>query len=536
MNLIIPIILIIVSSLFGLPCDIYTNRSGKALYNGSVSSMAWTMGTDATTRGYRYTYDSFGRLTEAAYGEGASLSDNLHVTLDGNRVASVLEDADRVTYPGGMEYDGGKREQPMTYDNAGNLISDAGRRITSITYDINNNPRRIVFSNGGSSESVYSADGERLSVTNTTSVARAVSAMDADADADYDTDISGEDMMSLAATTVDKTEYRGMAVYKDNKPYMLLFRGGYVTFESGITFHYYTPDYLGNNRAVVNGTTGAIEQTVAYYPFGGVIADLGTGHSLQQYKFGGKELLTNNGLNEYDFGARRYYQAVPMFTQPDPFASKFPWLSPYAYCANNPVNVIDPDGKDIVVLNYGNFTKQHMAMLIQDSNGSWKYYSINGNNKYLSGHFTGGRPFNDVGVGAWRTPEEFLNSNYNQDLGDKAINDKSVNNYGFEEGYRIKSTPEQDGIMRERFRTFSESDYSLLKNNCTTIVQQVLFVADIPINNQNTEKIYGEVENLGKILLSIPDLTIIPSEAYKKIINANPNGNFVRKGINEDKK
>lgn len=90
--------------------------------------------------------------------------------------------------------------------------------------------------------------------------------------------------------------------------------------------------------------------------------------------------------------------------------------------------------------------------------------------------------------------------------------------------------------MRERFRTFSESDYSLLKNNCTTIVQQVLFVADIPINNQNTEKIYGEVENLGKILLSIPDLTIIPSEAYKKIINANPNGNFVRKGINEDKK
>ncbi|MDE6741456.1 MAG: hypothetical protein K2J58_03905 [Muribaculaceae bacterium] len=30
-----------------------------------------------------------------------------------------------------------------------------------------------------------------------------------------------------------------------------------------VTFHYYTQDYLGNNRAVINGSTGTIEQTVA---------------------------------------------------------------------------------------------------------------------------------------------------------------------------------------------------------------------------------------------------------------------------------
>ncbi|MDE6342065.1 MAG: hypothetical protein K2K93_07090 [Muribaculaceae bacterium] len=61
-----------------------------------------------------------------------------------------------------------------------------------------------------------------------------------------------------------------------------------------VTFHYYTLDYLGNNRAVINSSTGAIEQTVAYYPYGSVIADLGTNLSKQQYKFGGKELLTGN--------------------------------------------------------------------------------------------------------------------------------------------------------------------------------------------------------------------------------------------------
>ena len=111
-------------------------------------------------------------------------------------------------------------------------------------------------------------------------------------------------------------------------------------------FHYYTQDYLGNNRAVINGSTGAIEQTIAYYPYGAVIADLGTNPTKQPYKFGGKELITLNGLNEYDFGARNYYPAVPAFTRIDPMAEKYPWLSPYLYCANNPVNYVDPDGQE----------------------------------------------------------------------------------------------------------------------------------------------------------------------------------------------
>ena len=88
---------------------------------------------------------------------------------------------------------------------------------------------------------------------------------------------------------------------------------------SNMNFHYYTQDYLGNNWAVINVSTGTIEQAIAYYPYGGVIADLGTKPtSGQPYKFGGKELLTANGLNEYDFGARFYYSAVPHFTSLDP--------------------------------------------------------------------------------------------------------------------------------------------------------------------------------------------------------------------------
>ena len=131
---------------------------------------------------------------------------------------------------------------------------------------------------------------------------------------------------------------------------IVLFPGGYasVSGSSAVTSHYHTQDYLGNNRAVINGSTGAIEQLTAYYPYGGVIADLGTNQtSGQPYRFGGKELITANGLNEYDFGARQYYTAVPGFTKPDPLCEKYYWLSPYLYCGNNPVIAIDPYGCDI---------------------------------------------------------------------------------------------------------------------------------------------------------------------------------------------
>ena len=46
-----------------------------------------------------------------------------------------------------------------------------------------------------------------------------------------------------------------------------------------------------------------------------------------------------------DFGARFYDPATAIFLQQDPLAEKYYNISPYAYCANNPVNFVDPDGK-----------------------------------------------------------------------------------------------------------------------------------------------------------------------------------------------
>jgi RHS repeat-associated protein len=63
----------------------------------------------------------------------------------------------------------------------------------------------------------------------------------------------------------------------------------------------------------------------------------------QPYKFGDKELDQMHGLNHYDFSAR--YMDGIRFTSVDPLAEKKPWLTPYHYCSNNPINRIDPDGR-----------------------------------------------------------------------------------------------------------------------------------------------------------------------------------------------
>ncbi|MDR1370410.1 MAG: RHS repeat-associated core domain-containing protein, partial [Dysgonamonadaceae bacterium] len=108
--------------------------------------------------------------------------------------------------------------------------------------------------------------------------------------------------------------------------------------------NYYRQDHLGNNRIVAD-LYGNVEQSTQYYPFGMVMAE--TNRNKQAFKFGGKELDMMNGLNWYDFVARGYDPVTGRFLTIDPLAEKYPWISPYAYCMNNPVKFIDTDGRDI---------------------------------------------------------------------------------------------------------------------------------------------------------------------------------------------
>jgi len=63
---------------------------------------------------------------------------------------------------------------------------------------------------------------------------------------------------------------------------------------------------------------------------------------MPNYAFNAKELDDENGMYYY---SARYY-APPTFISRDPMFEKYPSISPYTYCANNPVMFVDPTGQE----------------------------------------------------------------------------------------------------------------------------------------------------------------------------------------------
>jgi len=131
---------------------------------------------------------------------------------------------------------------------------------------------------------------------------------------------------------------------------------GYSTSSHGVPhYHYYRKDHLGNNREVwrdsyTSGSTtyaAATERKTQYYPSGlPWKTNSGDTPESQPYKYGGKEFVEMHGLDEYDSEARWYYPAIMRTTTMDPLAEKYYNISPYAWCGNNPVKFVDPDGRE----------------------------------------------------------------------------------------------------------------------------------------------------------------------------------------------
>lgn len=352
----------------------YTDGCGTPLYNGSVSSMEWTMDTDTRLRGYKYVYDGLNRLVSAHYGEGTGLlsnpgryteecleytpvsmprrfkrhglkadgvygkTDNLHIGYDGMRPVDVLEDAPEVTRFGSMDFAGTTAQTSwLRWDKAGNLIADDSRRISYIRYDNHNRRRRIDFSDGGWQTCSYSADGTKRRTVTATVLDPWLAAATSGA--------AVQNNESSEAYRVDTIDYIGALTLLNGEPQRLLFEGGYVDFTADLKpiFHYFTCDWLGSVRAVTDDR-GNLEQTVAYYPSGAVIADLGRNRAMQPMLFNGRELDRRNGLDEHDLGARPYWPVLGIFPTPDPIGYRQPHFSPYSYCQGDPVNSIDPKG------------------------------------------------------------------------------------------------------------------------------------------------------------------------------------------------
>ena len=111
------------------------------------------------------------------------------------------------------------------------------------------------------------------------------------------------------------------------------------------TLHYYIKDYQGNVRIVVR-QDGAVVESNEYYPYGGLFAATA---SVQPYKYSSKELDRTHGLDLYDSEARWYDSLLGRTSTMDPKAEKYYSISPYLWCAGNPMKYVDPSGQMLII-------------------------------------------------------------------------------------------------------------------------------------------------------------------------------------------
>ena len=195
------------------------------------------------------------------------------------------------------------------------------------------------------------------------------------------------------------------------------------------------------------------------------------------------------------------------------------------------MNAIDTKGDSICVLNYGHGFKQHLAILIQNDEGKWSYYSFNGIKIYnLTSERFGGAPHNNLGEKSFDSPADFLNNMYNRDGSKDDIRHDRINGYGYTEGYILPTTPEEDKIIKENFVKAVNEGYDLRNNQCANAVQKALNSVGIKTTTINY---FNYTTSSGAVFLVSPHYTeenpYLPSSAFEAIRENNPNGIYIEK-------
>ncbi|WP_163409871.1 DUF6443 domain-containing protein [Flavobacterium ajazii] len=373
--------------LFGFQLNYNKPSTGTALYNGNISQTFWKSSNpmSSSLKNYTYTYDALNRFKKAMYAENNisnykfdeqidtydrngnimnlkrymqnpsnansyTTTDELSYNYDkGNRLMKVVDYAKTYTYGSEGFKDGTNTGDDYSYDTNGNMTRDYNKGIGTstadgITYNHLNLPTKITFVTGETIDYIYDALG-----------------------------IKQRKIVSTGTTT----DYAGGFQYENNTLKFFPHTEGYVEYNAGtFSYIYQYKDHLGNvqlsYKDISQTSTPSLQvlEENSYYPFGlkhksnDVVNSTNPG---LKYKYNGKELQDELGLNVYDYGARRYEPALGRWLSMDPLAEKYETLSPYNYVSNNPVNAIDPDGRLIVYVN-GLLFSQALGMKLTSNN------------------------------------------------------------------------------------------------------------------------------------------------------------------------
>ena len=292
---------------------------------------------------------------------------------------------------------------------------------------------------------------------------------------------------------------------------------------------YYHPDHLGSSSYITN-LDGEVAQHIEYVPFGEVFIEERNNTWNTPYLFNAKEFDEETGM--YYYGARYYEPRLSLWMAVDPKMEKYQNVSAYVYCLNNPLKIIDPDGKDIVFLldreaanGFG-----HAAVLIGNETSGWKYVSINGTG--------GGNPWGKNRNPDSGTPIVDSNGKVVTDLKKAVLTANSINSnlkehHSYDDYTRIAtSTSEDKQALSAAMKTSNAKYYGVAGpgKSCIDVAQSAFAsVANSREGNNNL----GMIEATKEAIPGESDL--IPKNWYDKLskritlVNMNINNNTGKK-------
>ncbi|WP_018628833.1 RHS repeat domain-containing protein [Niabella aurantiaca] len=222
--------------------------------------------------------------------------------------------------------DGTNSGDDYAYDVNGNLTKDANKDISSIAYNILDLPKEITVTGKGTIVYQYDAAGNKLSKT-----------------------------VNETGQPQKTTTYLGGMIFENDVLQHIAMEEGRIRPDGsgGVIYDYFLKDHLGNIRMMLQGNGTLLEET-HYYAFGLTMKGISTqqtSSSLQnKILYNGKELQRDIGFDQYDYSARYYDAQIGKWLQQDPLGEKYFSMNPYSYALNNPISLLDLDGRDATII------------------------------------------------------------------------------------------------------------------------------------------------------------------------------------------
>ncbi|WP_297304834.1 JAB-like toxin 1 domain-containing protein [uncultured Coprobacter sp.] len=324
--------------------------------NRLTASQQYTRDGVKTAAAEAFTYDKMGNITSIVRSTEKPIPNYI------NRV-QLFYDGNRIIRGEGSPYSGGYNDMvypnlvgkdvEYEYDPNGNLIKNSDNRISLTIYNLLNLPQTVAFSDKSLSVFYYMADGRKIrNASGAYSISTAVP---------IDSVVKNTDPYISYMS-----EWNDMYWYQRTQQKYINTPEGNIEVSTGrkmsYSYYYTSKDHLGSIWQYWNSLSSKYSNV--FYP-SGIMRE--KRRSPYNYGLTGKEIVYDNGLDEYFFGARTLFAPINRFNQPDPLCEEYYHISPYAYCGNNFINAVDPDGRDIWEINNKGRVVNHVETTEHDA-------------------------------------------------------------------------------------------------------------------------------------------------------------------------